>query len=103
MWWVVAALALTSVALRVVLPLVLGGRELPGWLGAALLNAGPALLAGLVVMLLWPSGPQVSAFRTLTALAGVSVGVVLLAAKRSILTAMAGAALVSALLRLLLS
>jgi len=101
-WWVVSALALTSFMLRVLVPLTVGGRELPRWLRNALLHAGPALLAGLVVMLLWPTGADVPVVRTLTALAGVGAGVLLLAAKRSILTAMVGAAVVSAVLRLLL-
>lgn len=71
-WWVVSALALTSPMLRVLVPLAVGGRDSPRWLRNALLHADPALLAGLVVMLLWPTGADVPAVRTLTALAGVA-------------------------------
>ncbi|WP_326950645.1 MULTISPECIES: AzlD domain-containing protein [unclassified Amycolatopsis] len=101
-WVIVLALGVTALTLRVVVPLAAGGRELPAWLRNALTCATPALMAGLVVTLLWPASGDVSSMRTLTALAGVGVGVALLAAKRSILTAMIGAAVVSALLRLVL-
>lgn len=101
-WIIVLALGVTALTLRVVVPLAAGGRELPTWLRNALTCATPALIAGLVVTLLWPSSGDVFSMRTLTALAGVGVGVVLLACKRSILTAMIGAAVVSALLRLAL-
>ncbi|KDN21573.1 AzlD domain-containing protein [Amycolatopsis rifamycinica] len=101
-WWIVLALGATALTLRVVVPLAAGGRELPTWLRNALTCATPALMAGLVVTLLWPSSGQVTSLRTLTALAGVGVGIALLAGKRSILTAMIGAAVVSAVLRLVL-
>ena len=101
-WIIVLALGVTALTLRVVVPLAAGGRELPTWLRNALTCATPALIAGLVVTLLWPSSGDVASMRTLTALAGVGVGVALLACKRSILTAMIGAAVVSALLRLAL-
>jgi branched-subunit amino acid transport protein len=99
-WLIVLALGVTALTLRVVVPLAAGGRELPTWLRNALTCATPALIAGLVVTLLWPASGAVSPTRTITALAGVGVGIVLLAGKRSILTAMVGAAVVTALLRL---
>ena len=72
-WTIVPALGVTTLTLRVVVPLAAGGRERPGRLRTALPCAAPVLIAGLAVALL--------------------------AAKRSILTAMAGAAVVTALLR----
>ncbi|WP_103355875.1 AzlD domain-containing protein [Amycolatopsis sp. CA-128772] len=99
-WTIVLALGVTALTLRVVVPLAAGGRELPAWLRRALTCATPALIAGLVITLLWPASGDVGSARTVTALAGVGAGVLLLACKRSILTAMVGAAIVTAVLRL---
>ncbi|WP_232664578.1 AzlD domain-containing protein [Pseudonocardia sp. TRM90224] len=100
-WLTIVLLAVVSIGFRVVAPLVIGGRELPSRVRTALLDTGPALIAAMVVLLLWPAGDDVPMQHTLTALAGVAAGIVLLAARRSILTAMLVAAAVTALLRLL--
>ncbi len=46
---VIAALTATTLAIKAVGPVTVGGRELPGWARDIVLLLGPALLAALVV------------------------------------------------------
>jgi len=48
-WAVVGLCAVVTAAIKAAGPLVLGGRELPGWFAAVVALLAPALLAALVV------------------------------------------------------
>ena len=64
-WLTIVLLAVVSIGFRVVAPLVIGGRELPSRVRTALLDTGPALIAAMVVLLLWPAGDDVPMQHTL--------------------------------------
>lgn len=51
-WLVIAAIALGTYALRVSMFILVGERELPGWLQRSLALAGPAAVAALVATML---------------------------------------------------
>ncbi|MCW3006521.1 MAG: branched-chain amino acid transporter AzlD [Solirubrobacterales bacterium] len=48
-WLVVAICGIGTVALKTTGPLLLGGRDLPGWVGGVLALLAPTLLAALIV------------------------------------------------------
>jgi hypothetical protein len=95
-WIMIAALALATTALKLVGPLLLGGRELPaGALGIIELLAS-ALLAALVVVETFGNGRSL----TLDARAlGVLFAAVALTRRAPVIVAVIGAAAVAALAR----
>lgn len=98
-WIMIAALALATTALKLVGPLLLGGRELPaGALGIIELLAS-ALLAALVVVETFGNGRSL----TLDARAlGVLFAAVALTRRAPVIVAVIGAAAVAALARAVL-
>lgn len=78
-------------------PLVLGGRELPGWMRDVIALLAPVLLAALLVTEL--GGPKWSAL-SWTQLVGVGAAGVARVLKAPILVAVAAGVVVTALLRL---
>lgn len=95
-WVTIAALAIATAAIRAAGPVVLGGRDLPSRLMAVVGLIAPALLAALVVTqtLGAEDGVAVDARLVGVAAAGISI-----AARRSALTAVVVAAVVTALVR----
>ncbi|MGQ0482750.1 MAG: AzlD domain-containing protein [Pseudonocardia sp.] len=49
LWWLVGAIAVMAALTKAAGPVVLGGRELPGWLTRVVALLPPALLAALVL------------------------------------------------------
>jgi branched-subunit amino acid transport protein len=48
-WATIILIALATIVIKSTGPVLLGGRELPGWLGRVIALLAPALLAALVV------------------------------------------------------
>jgi uncharacterized membrane protein len=97
-WVTIAALALATAGLKLVGPLLLGGRELPPGAMSVIELLASALLAALVVVETLASGRDL----TLDARAlGVAFAAVLLARRASMTVAVIGAAVVAALARAL--
>lgn len=99
LWVAIVAVTLASAAIKAAGPILVGGRELPPRVNAVIALLAPALLAALVVTETFgdESGHLVLDERAL----GVGVAAVALALKAPVLLAVALAALVTALARLL--
>lgn len=96
LWAAVAAVALLGFAFKAVGPAVFGGAELPPRARSVMALMAPALLAGFVMVDL--AGPGWSAL-DLTVAGGVVGGITLRLCKAPFPVVMAGAAVVTALLR----
>lgn len=95
-WIMIAALALATTILKLVGPLSLGGRELPAGVMSVVELLAAALLAALVVVETFGKGRAL----TLDARAlGVAFAAVVLARRGSMMTAVIGAAVVTAMTR----
>ena len=98
LWVVIAAVTLANMAIKAVGPILAGGRELPPRVNAVIALLTPALLAALVVTETFGDGGHlVLDERAL----GVGAAAVALALRAPVLLAVALAALVTALARLL--
>ena len=98
LWVAIVAIALASAAIKAAGPILVGGRELPPRVNAVIALLAPALLAALVVMETFGGdGHLVLDERAL----GVGAAAVALALRAPVLLAVALAALVTALARLL--
>jgi branched-subunit amino acid transport protein len=97
-WVLIAVLAVGTLLVKTVGPLVAGGRELPPALSRVIALLAPALLAALVVLGTFTSD------RTLVVdarAAGLATALVALLARAPVVVALIAAAAVTALLRLL--
>ena len=99
LWISILAVTLVSAAIKAAGPILIGGRELPPWTTTVIALLAPALLAALVVTETFGEGDGhlVLDERAL----GVGVAALALALKAPVLLAVALAALVTALARLL--
>jgi hypothetical protein len=98
-WVLIAVLALGTLAVKTLGPLVAGGRELPRPLAGVVTLLAPTLLAALVVIGTFSTGRElVLDARVL----GVAAALVALLARAPLVVALIGAAAVTALARLLL-
>jgi len=98
LWVAILAVTLASAAIKAAGPILVGGRELPPRVSAVIALLAPALLAALVVTETFgDDGHLVLDERAL----GIGVAAVALALRAPVLLAVALAALVTALLRLL--
>jgi Branched-chain amino acid transport protein (AzlD) len=97
-WVTIGALALATAALKLVGPLVLGGRPLPASAMGVIELLASALLAALLVVETFGKGRSL----TLDARAlGVAFAVIALALRAPVLVAVFGAAAVAAIARLI--
>jgi branched-subunit amino acid transport protein len=97
-WVLIAVLAVGTLVVKTIGPLVAGGRELPPALSRVIALLAPALLAALVVLGTFTSD------RTLVVdarAAGLATALVALLARAPVVVALVAAAAVTALLRLL--
>ena len=95
-WATVLGLAIVTFAIKAAGPVVLGGRDLPPWTLSLIGLVAPALLGALVMVETFGKGKDL----VLDArAAGVLVAGALLAARLSVLWAVAGAAAAAALVR----
>jgi branched-subunit amino acid transport protein len=98
LWVAIVAVTLASAAIKAAGPILVGGRELPPRVNAVIALLAPALLAALVVTETFgDDGHLVLDERAL----GIGVAAVALALRAPVLLAVALAALVTALARLL--
>ena len=98
LWVAIVAVTLASAAIKAAGPILVGGRELPPRANAVIALLAPALLAALVVTETFgDDGPLVLDEKAL----GVGAAAVALALRAPVLLAVAIAALVTALARLL--
>jgi uncharacterized membrane protein len=98
-WATIVALAGITAAIRVSGPLALGGRELPPKLMAVIALLAPALLAALVLTETFGDGDSLEVDERAV---GVGAAALTLAARGSMLLAVALAAVVTALARAIL-
>ena len=98
LWVAMVAVTLASAVIKAAGPVLVGGRELPPRVNAVIALIAPALLAALVVT--EPFGDDVHLVLDERAL-GVGVAAVALALRAPVLLAVALAALVTALVRLI--
>ncbi len=97
-WLVIVLCALVTAAIKAVGPIVLGGRDLPGWASAVIALMAPALLAALVCVAAFADGEEWSIGPDT---AGVAVAGVLLWRGANIIVGVVVAAAVTAGLRAL--
>ena len=98
LWVAIVAVTLASAAIKAAGPILVGGRELPPRVNAVIALLAPALLAALVLTETFSEdGRLVLDERAL----GVGVAAVALTLRAPVLLAVALAALVTALIRLL--
>ncbi len=97
-WWlIIGCIAVTSL-IKAVGPVLVGGRDLPGWSMRVIALLAPALLAALVVTSALAAGTRWSVGAHTV---GVAVAGVLLLLGRSMILAVGVAVVVTALLRAL--
>ena len=92
----IGGLAATTFAIKAAGPVALGGRSLPPALRSVVALMAPALMAALVVTSAFADGRRLALG---SETAGVAAAALALACRRSILVAVALAAVVTALLR----
>ncbi len=95
-WLVVAATGLSTMALKAVGPVFLGGRPLPPRVTGVVALLGPALLAGLVAITTFGEGQALTLDERL---AGVAVGAIAIWRRAPVLLVVLLAAATAALLR----
>ncbi|MEA2474343.1 MAG: hypothetical protein QOE06_2258 [Thermoleophilaceae bacterium] len=95
-WTTIAGLAVTTFAIKAAGPVALGGRDLPPWALRLIALVAPALLGALVVVETFGKHKEI----VLDArAAGVAAAAAVLAARLSVLWAVAAAAVVAAAVR----
>ena len=95
-WALVGLCAVVTAAIKAAGPLAFGGRDLPAWFSSVIVLMAPALLAALVCTAAFAEGDRL---RVGADTAGVAIAGVLLWRGASIITGVAVAAVVTALLR----
>ncbi len=99
LWWLVGAIAVMAALTKAAGPVVLGGRELPGWLIRVVALLPPALLAALVLTQLLAKDGQL---RIDAAAAGVACAGIVFLRGGSVLVGVLVAVAVTAGLRVVL-
>jgi branched-subunit amino acid transport protein len=99
-WLTIGVLIVTTAAIRAAGPVLLGGRDLPEPVQGVIALVAPALLAALVVVETL-GAPEGGSYELDARLAGVGAAAVALGMRASTLAAVALAAVVTALLRLI--
>lgn len=98
-WIMIASLAVATIVLKLIGPVLLGGRTLPAVAMSIIELLAPALLAALLVVETFGNGRSL----TLDARAlGVAFAALALARRAPMIVAVAGAAVVTALVRALI-
>ena len=97
-WTTIAGLAVATAAIKGFGPVVVGGRDLPGWALRIIALVAPALLGALVVVETFGKGKDLVVDARL---AGLAAAAAVLAARLSVLWAVGAAAVVAALVRAL--
>ena len=95
-WALVGLCAVVTAAIKAAGPLAFGGRDLPPWFNSVIVLMAPALLAALVCTAAFSEGDRL---RVGADTAGVAVAGLLLWRGASIITGVAVAVVVTALLR----
>lgn len=95
-WAVVLAVGATTVVLKGLGPVVLGGRPLPGALQRVVVLLAPTLLAALIVVATFASGRELVLDARLAGLAAAAVAIAL---RAPVLAVVVAAALAAALVR----
>ena len=97
-WTTIGVLTLATAVMKGTGPVLLGGRELPGWAVRLISLVAPALLGALVVVETLGDGKDL----TIDArVAGIAAALLVLAARLSVLWAVGAAAAVATLVRLI--
>jgi branched-subunit amino acid transport protein len=99
-WITIGVLIVTTAMIRASGPVLLGGRNMPQSVQSVIALVAPALLAALVVVETL-SAPEGNSLELDARIAGVGAAAVALGLRASALTAVALAAVVTALLRLI--
>jgi branched-subunit amino acid transport protein len=99
-WLTIGVVIVTTAAIRAAGPVLLGGRDLPEPVQGVIALVAPALLAALVVVETL-GAPEGGSYELDARLAGVGAAAVALGMRASTLAAVALAAVVTALLRLI--
>jgi hypothetical protein len=97
-WIAVLAVGAATIALKSAGPVLLGGRELPGWLAVPVSLLAPAVLAAFVVTQAAAGDRQIVADARLV---GLGAGAIAVALRAPILVVVVVAAAAAALARLL--
>ncbi|MGK2938783.1 MAG: AzlD domain-containing protein [Solirubrobacteraceae bacterium] len=95
---VIVALTVTTLAIKALGPITVGGRELPGWARDIVLLLGPALLAALVVTQTFTDGQRLTVGPEA---GGVALSGVVMWRTGSVVATVGTAAAVTAVLRAL--
>jgi branched-subunit amino acid transport protein len=97
-WATIVLITLATIVIKSTGPVLLGGRELPGWLGRVIALLAPALLAALVVADLFGKDQELSVDERAV---GIAAGCVALLARLPMIVVVIIAAGVTAGLRAL--
>ena len=95
-WTTIGVLAVVSAAIKATGPVLVGGRELPGWAGRIIALLAPALLAALVVVDTFADGKSLVIDARAAGLGAAGIAVVL---RAPIIVVILLAAAVTALVR----
>jgi branched-subunit amino acid transport protein len=97
-WATIGILAVVGAAIKATGPVLVGGRELPGWAGGVIALLAPALLAALVLVDSFASDQSVVIDARA---AGLGAAIVAIALRAPLLVVVVGAAAVTAATRAL--
>jgi branched-subunit amino acid transport protein len=95
-WITIAALAVVGAAIKAAGPVLVGGRELPGWALRIIALLAPALLAALVVVDTFAEGKSLVIDARAAGLAAAGIGVAL---RAPMIITVVGAAAATAIVR----
>jgi branched-subunit amino acid transport protein len=95
-WTTIGLLALVGAAIKASGPVLVGGRELPGWALRIIALLAPALLAALVVVDTFADGKSLVIDARAAGLAAAALGVLV---RAPMIVTVVGAAAVTALVR----
>jgi branched-subunit amino acid transport protein len=95
-WTTIGVLAIVSAAIKAAGPVLVGGRELPGWALRIIALLAPALLAALVMVDTFADGKALVIDARAAGLAAAAIGV---AVRAPMIAIVVGAAAVTALVR----
>jgi uncharacterized membrane protein len=95
-WWTIAGVAVTTVAIKAFGPVVMGGRVLPPRFAGVIVLTAPAVLAALVATSVFADGDHLAVGASTV---GVGAGAIVSWRKGSPMIAVLVAAAVTALLR----
>jgi branched-subunit amino acid transport protein len=98
LWWLILGCVVVTAAIKAVGPVVLGGRQLPGWFNRVVAYLAAALLSALVVTAVLADGQRWAVGADTV---GVAVAGLLLWRGRSLVLAVAVAVVLTAVLRAL--